>query len=197
MVRINSIFFLLGFSFIIPLNINGQSIIHPHKVGIGYHYSNSLDKNVTAYSHNFYFSSGKFDFYGSISSAEDEEQTISGGGVGFNIASIKEERKFIPSFSAFIGSVEDLTVLAIGPTMTFQLFDNETLRILPEAGCALMLIGLFSESVVSKSELSFYIGINHSIKIIDEFILTINPAYNITESISYFNISAGFSILLL
>jgi len=132
--------------FCLTSTIFSQTIMHPRQFGFGYYYSHSLYEKYDINRHMLYLSSGSFDvFYGFSKSVLMKDTPLSYGKdeqfntyiMGINLVSLREERNLMPSFSFFVGGVKDLFCIGLGPAVAYKLYDQNHIRIVPEAGATL------------------------------------------------------------
>ncbi len=195
--------FTILFLTCISINLFSQAIIHPKKFGFGYHYGFTLDNRYVVSAQSGFISSGNFDFLvGFVKkkitspnlfrySEEKEVETLS---IGMNFVSIKEGRKMLPSFTVFIGSIREKFCLGIGPSITYELYDYNHVRILPEAGVSITFYDLGSRSIIGGAELAFSTDINIAV-VLESVAIILSPGYSIGKDASYFIFSAGISII--
>ena len=192
---------VLLFLLSISVNIFSQSIMHPGKFGFGYYYAHSIHQNYNVQGHNIFISSGKFDAYFSISKALTEKDSYYSSAAedeayaytfGVNIVSIKEEKKLMPLFSVFSGLINDRFSIGTGPTLAFELYNNNNIRIVPEAVAAVTFYDILGNEIIGEAGLTFGTSLDIA-AVTDFFILTLAPGYSAGDDVSFFSVSIGIS----
>jgi len=183
-------------------NIFSQSIMHPNQFGFGYQYSQSLNEKYNINGHTLYVSSGSFDFfYGYTKSvvmtdkplSYETEDEFNAYIMGISLVSLKEGRNLMPSFSFFVGGIKDAFCVGLGSTVAYKLYDQDHIRIVPEAGATITFFDIAEKEIIGEAEVAFGFSLDMAI-VTDYFILGIAPGYNAGEGVSFFSFGIGLSI---
>ena len=86
----------------------------------------------------------------------------------------------MPLFSVFSGLINDRFSIGTGPTLAFELYNNNNIRIVPEAGAAVTFYDILGDEIIGEA-------------VTDFFILTLAPGYSAGDDVSFFSVSIGIS----
>lgn len=175
--------------------IYARSTLHPGKAGAGYYYLHSLTDEFSADAHNFYLSAKRFDLFLAVSTVTIENESFTDFGLGISLPFIKEGRRLMPTMNFTIGSAAERTVFfGLGPGLAFLIMDYDFIRLYPEAGAQLTIYGLDSSADFS-GQISFTLDMVIALRLGTGGFLVIQPGYSTGESVHYYSLAGGISIL--